>query len=187
MADDIPLPPKLERRGPTLATINEIERILRKASGPISLNEVKRRMDAKSVQHHAVRMAVDHLIRLGCVAEGAKGVLWVPPSEGFTNRLRRTRLPTPALVRSHRREILRLAKRFGAQDVRVFGSVARGEADERSDLDILVRFEKGRSLLDQVGFKQALEDLLHVRVDLVSEGGISPYIRERVLAEAVPV
>lgn len=74
------MPKRIEGRGPTLATVNEIERILRKARGPLSLNEVKRRMHAKSVQHAAVRMAIDHLGRYGLIVEGSKGVMWVPPA-----------------------------------------------------------------------------------------------------------
>jgi uncharacterized protein len=84
-------------------------------------------------------------------------------------------------------EILRIARENGAHDVRVFGSRARGDARPDSDLDLLVRFEKGRSLLDLVGLKLELEDLLGIKVDVVSERGLSPYIRERVLAEARPL
>jgi hypothetical protein len=81
MAEVIPLPVVLEgQRGPTMATIEEIELILRKANGPISLNEIKRRMRAKSVPHATVRLAVNHLIRYGLVVEGSKGVMWVPPA-----------------------------------------------------------------------------------------------------------
>ena len=72
------MPPRIDGRGPTLATINEVEEILRKAAEPVSVNELKRRMHAKSVQHAAVRMAIDHLDRLGLVVTGSKGVMWVP-------------------------------------------------------------------------------------------------------------
>lgn len=84
-------------------------------------------------------------------------------------------------------EILRIARENGAHDVRVFGSRARGDARPDSDLDLLVRFETGRSLLDLVGLKLELEDLLGIKVDVVSERGLSRYIRERVLAEARPL
>jgi len=90
-------------------------------------------------------------------------------------------------VRSRRSEIVRLAAGYGAHDVRLFGSVARGEARSKSDLDVLVAFEPGRSLFDLVGFEQDLEDLLGCEVDVVSEGGISPYLEDRILAEAVPL
>lgn len=69
-------PPELEGRGPTLATLHEIERILRRAEVTISINEIKRRMKAKAVRHDAVRMAIDEFKRLGFVVEGSKGVLW---------------------------------------------------------------------------------------------------------------
>lgn len=75
----------------------------------------------------------------------------------------------------------------GVKSVRVFGSVARGEATANSDLDLLVDMELGRSLLDLVAFWQDLEEALGRRVDVVSEGGVSPYLRERILREAQPL
>ena len=80
-----------------------------------------------------------------------------------------------------------LARRYGAYDLRLFSSVARNEADEASDVDILVSFEPGRSLLDQIGLQQDIEELLKLKVDVVSRGGISPYIRDAILREAIPV
>ena len=73
----VPMPPRLEGRGPTLATLHAIERILRDAEGPLSLNEIKRRLSAKAVRHAMVRQAVDEFKRLGFAVEGAKGVVWV--------------------------------------------------------------------------------------------------------------
>ena len=90
-------------------------------------------------------------------------------------------------LRAVRQEILERAEHHGAHNVRVFGSTARGEAGPRSDVDLLVEMEADRSMLDFVGLWQELEDLLGTRVDLLSEHGISPYLRERVLAEAVPL
>jgi predicted nucleotidyltransferase len=90
-------------------------------------------------------------------------------------------------VRRRRADIQRIAAEHGARNVRVFGSVARGEANSASDVDVLVGFEPGRSLLDLVGLAQALEDLLGCRVDVVSEGGIDPYLRDDILGEAVPL
>ena len=66
-----------------------------------------------------------------------------------------------------------------------FGSVARGTASQTSDLDLLVEMEPGRSLLDLVALNQDLEDELGRPVDVVSEGGLSPYLRDRILAEAI--
>src|SRR5437016_14683049 len=90
-------------------------------------------------------------------------------------------------VRKRRTEIEQLAARYGARNVRVFGSVARGEATPASDVDVLVDFEPGRSLLDQIGFEQDLEALLGCRVEVLAEGGISPYLETRILREALPL
>jgi predicted nucleotidyltransferase len=94
-------------------------------------------------------------------------------------------VPLDALLHARRDEILRIAAKHGASDVRVFGSVARGEAGPESDLDVLVRLEPGRSLLDLCALGDELEDALGCRVDVVTEAAISPYLRDRILAEAV--
>ena len=91
------------------------------------------------------------------------------------------------VVRSKKDEILQIATRYGAIRIRMFGSVARGEEGENSDLDLLVKFESGRSLLDLIGLKQDLEELLGRKVDVVSEGGVSPYLRDRIFQEAIPL
>ncbi|MBA3390330.1 MAG: nucleotidyltransferase family protein [Rubrobacter sp.] len=91
------------------------------------------------------------------------------------------------MVKEKREEILRIAARHGARDVRVFGSVSRGEADLESDVDFLVELEPGRSLLDLGGLQVELESLLGCRVDVVTARGLKARIRERVLREAVPV
>ena len=85
----------------------------------------------------------------------------------------------------HREEILAVAARHGASNVRVFGSVARGEADDRSDIDFLVDLEHGRSLFDLAGLLVDLEDLLDRPVDVATVPGLKTRIRDRVLAEAV--
>ena len=89
------------------------------------------------------------------------------------------------VLKERREEILRIAAGHGARDVRVFGSLARGEAGPDSDLDILVKLDPGRSLLDIIAIKQDLEDLIGCTVDVVTEAAISPYIREEVLRESV--
>ncbi|OGL58543.1 MAG: nucleotidyltransferase [Candidatus Tectomicrobia bacterium RIFCSPLOWO2_02_FULL_70_19] len=89
------------------------------------------------------------------------------------------------LLRSKREEILLTAARHGARNVRVFGSAARGEADEASDLDFLVEMEPGRSLLDLGGLLMDLRELLGREVDVITDRGLKPRIRERVLREAV--
>jgi hypothetical protein len=91
-------------------------------------------------------------------------------------------------LRSARREeILRLAQRRGAHNVRVFGSVARGEAGENSDLDLLVEWEAGRSLLDHAGLVQDLQELLGVTVHVGTEKSLHWYVRDRILREATPL
>jgi uncharacterized protein len=89
------------------------------------------------------------------------------------------------LLKDKREAILQVAAKHGARNVRVFGSVARGEADEQSDIDFLVDMEPGRSLLDLGGLLVDLQDLLGQNVDVVTERGLKPRIRERVLHEAV--
>lgn len=90
-------------------------------------------------------------------------------------------------IKDKRSEVLRILEVHGARNPRVFGSFARGEARPTSDIDVLVDMEPGRSLLDLVGLEQDLCDLFGRRVDVVTEGGISPYLRERIFAEAVPL
>ena len=91
------------------------------------------------------------------------------------------------LLREKREDILRLAAEHGAKHVRIFGSVARGEADDQSDIDFLVDMEPGRSLLDMGGLLMDLQNLLGCRVDVVSTKGLKTRIRDRVLTEAIPV
>lgn len=91
------------------------------------------------------------------------------------------------LLKVKRDEILEIAAKHGARNVRVFGSVARGEADEKSDIDLLVEIEPGRSLLDHAALWLDLQKLLGCKVDVVSENGIKARIKERVLKEAVPL
>lgn len=82
-------------------------------------------------------------------------------------------------------EIAKIAAIHGARNIRVFGSVARGEADEKSDIDFLVEMEPGRSLLDLGGLLMDLQEVLGRDVDVVTERGLNPRIRDRVLREAV--
>ncbi len=85
---------KTGTRGATLSTLHEIERILREAHGPLSLNEIKRRMSAKAVRHETVRMAVDEFTRLGFVVRGRTGVVWVfEPTPQSGRRGSRSKVP----------------------------------------------------------------------------------------------
>jgi predicted nucleotidyltransferase len=91
------------------------------------------------------------------------------------------------LLKEKREQILAVVARNGASNVRIFGSVARGESDEKSDLDILVAFEPGRSLLDHAGLIIELEALLGCKVDVVSDKGLRPRMRDTVLRDALPL
>ncbi len=88
-------------------------------------------------------------------------------------------------LRERREEIVRTAADYGAHHVRVFGSVARGDAGPDSDLDLLVQFEPGATLLSHAALVRELEALLGRKVDVVSERALRPKLRERVLREAV--
>lgn len=91
------------------------------------------------------------------------------------------------LLKAKRDEILRTANKHGASNVRIFGSVARGEADADSDIDLLVDVEPGRTLFDLSELIFDLQELLGHDVDLVTEKGLHTRIRERVLKEAIPL
>jgi hypothetical protein len=96
-------------------------------------------------------------------------------------------MSTLEMLQSKREAILGLAAEHGAQRVRLFGSVARGDASPLSDVDLLVEMEEGRSLLDLVAFWQDMEELLGRRVDVITDGGVSPHLRDQIYAEAVPL
>ena len=88
-------------------------------------------------------------------------------------------------ISNKRDEILRISAAHGANNLRLFGSVSRGEATEKSDIDILISLDSGRTLLDIIAMKQDLEDLLGCAVDVVTDDAVSPYIREQILKDAV--
>lgn len=96
----------------------------------------------------------------------------------------RRRMMTRDLLRAKHAEILRLAADHGARCVRLFGSVARGEAGPQSDVDLLVGMGPGRSLLDLVALWQDPEAIFGRKVDLLTDGGLSPSLRDRIYAEA---
>lgn len=94
-------------------------------------------------------------------------------------------MPVIELLRVRRSDILNVAARHGARDVRVFGSVVRGQEREDSDVDFLVHMDDGRSLFDLTDLADELEALLQRRVDVISDGGLSPFLSGRILSEAV--
>ena len=86
-----------------------------------------------------------------------------------------------------RDKILSIAERYGARNIRIFGSVARGDERPDSDLDLLIDLEEGRTLLDLIGFQQDLEELLGHKVDVHTVRSLSRYFRDEVISESVPL
>jgi uncharacterized protein len=110
------------------------------------------------------------------------------PSEATLRRLLTASGFRPAhLLATRRDEICRVAERHRAHDVRVFGSVSRGEDGPTSDVDLLVRFERGSSLLDLAALEDELTELLGVDVDVVSEGGLRLPKHQAILDDARPL
>ena len=91
------------------------------------------------------------------------------------------------LLQHNRDKILELTKQHGADNVKIFGSVARGEARDDSDVDFLIELELGRSLVDRVALIQDLEDLLGRKVDVANLKGLREFCRDRILQEAIPL
>ncbi|MBN9211134.1 MAG: hypothetical protein BGO45_06020 [Microbacterium sp. 71-36] len=110
------------------------------------------------------------------------------PSPEVLERLRRALAGNlrDRLIR-HRDEIHRIVVEYHGSDPRVFGSVARDEATESSDIDLLVDFTPEAGLLDEIGLRLALADLLHAEVDIVASDTLRGDLRDRILREAVPV
>lgn len=94
---------------------------------------------------------------------------------------------TFADIQQRRGDILRIARCHGADNLRVFGSFALGTADETSDLDLLVTMAPGSSLLDRIAIMQELEELLHIKVDVVNERALHESIRRSILKQGVPL
>lgn len=90
-------------------------------------------------------------------------------------------------LREKREALIALADQYKAENVRVFGSVARGEENENSDVDLLVHFRDGASLFDLMDLKEDTEELLGLEVDIVSDRGLSPLLASRILGEARPL
>ena len=84
-------------------------------------------------------------------------------------------------------DILRIAERYGVRNIRVFGSVSRGEATSESDLDLLVELDSGHGLFDLSGFKLDLEDLIGREVHVITPGAVHPMMKDRIYAEAQPL
>ncbi|MEA3240219.1 MAG: nucleotidyltransferase family protein [Pseudomonadota bacterium] len=92
-----------------------------------------------------------------------------------------------ATLQQYTPSIFQIAERYGAKKIWVFGSFVDGNADDNSDLDLLIDFEQGRDLLDLIGFKQELEERIGRKVDVVTEKGLSPHLRKIILSQARPL
>lgn len=92
-----------------------------------------------------------------------------------------------ATIEQYTPDILQVATRHGVRTVRVFGSFALGSPVAGSDLDLLVNLEPGRDLLDLIALKQELEERIGRKVDVVTEKGLSPHLREKILSQAKPL
>jgi predicted nucleotidyltransferase len=92
---------------------------------------------------------------------------------------------TLSSIRQYRPKIEEISARHGIDRLRVFGSLARGDNEEDSDVDFLVKLHEKRDLLDLIAFSHEVGDVLHCKVDVVSEDGVSPYLREHIFKEAV--
>jgi uncharacterized protein len=103
------------------------------------------------------------------------------------HRMAERHASNPVFARIQAREyISRIASEHGAHNVRVFGSAGRGETDAH-DLDLLVEMAEDRNLFELIALSQELEDALGIEVDVLTEAGLSPYLRDRILAEALPL
>ncbi len=103
----------------------------------------------------------------------------------MTTEVDRRRRVTLSELRRRRADVYAVAQRYGVSNIRVFGSVARAEADNDSDLDLLVDLAPGRGLFDLGGFISEAEAALDVHVDATTVAGLRARLRQRVLAEAV--
>ncbi len=94
-------------------------------------------------------------------------------------------MPLHNLIIKEKTRILELAQKHGAKDIRVFGSMARTDATDKSDVDFLVDLEEGRDLFDLGAFQMDVQDLLHRKVDVITENSLHRMMRDRVLSEAI--
>ncbi|MBC8204068.1 nucleotidyltransferase family protein [bacterium] len=97
-------------------------------------------------------------------------------------------MPNPSeILKQKRAEALKIAEKYKVKNLRIFGSVARGEDDEESDIDLLASFPEGFTLFDLVDLVKEIEELLGCKVDIASERGLKERVRARILNEAIPI
>lgn len=96
-------------------------------------------------------------------------------------------MKTKDIFFSKRKEILKIAKKYGAYNIKLFGSVAKEQDDEKSDIDFIVEMENGRSLFDLGGLLMELQGLLNRKVDVITSAGLKNRLRYKINEEAVPL
>ncbi len=168
----------------TLLTPREVAERLAVSPRTVYLWIEQGRLPSVRLSERVTRISEDALDAFVASATGGAdlaaeaGAVYSPPAP--TRQLRE-------LLSAHRTEILAIADRRRAENLRVFGSVARGESSDGSDIDILVDLKSDASVYDVSGLAVELEQLLGVAVDVVPARSLKPGIRERVLSEAVPL
>ncbi|MDH5726465.1 MAG: nucleotidyltransferase family protein [Nitrospira sp.] len=142
-------------------------------------------LSAPATHHRSLETmeVVKSVMKMGF--DGQRPGYWRSPQKLARLRGEVIRMSIHQLLRSKRRQILKIAERHGARKVRVFGSVARGQARRGSDIDFLVEMDEGRSLLDHSALILELERLLKRPVDVASERGLRPPIRKEILKDAI--
>ncbi len=174
-----------------LLTPREVAARLRVSLRTVYLWLEEGRLPAVRLSERVTRVpseAVDAFVREATVPPQARTqLLAAEPAAPHAPSARRIMMDTLSLVRSKRAEIERIARRRHASNVRVFGSVARGEVGPGSDIDLLVDLEPDASLFDLGGLGVELTDLLGMPVDVTPAGSLRPLIRDRVLREAIPL
>lgn len=170
------------------------DRLIRDARGGAGLSQAQLAVRARTSQSAIARYergvtapSLATLERLLRACGRPLRLVTAPGDDRSAARARGRPGPRAALVRRHRRRLLAAARKHGARNVRLFGSAARGNDSAASDVDLLVELDPDRTLLDLVAFRQDASDILGVPVDAATPGILKAAIRERVIAEAVPL
>jgi predicted nucleotidyltransferase len=156
-----------------------------------SIEQLKAQARAADLLHARSRKMLVDAVRAGVKAGLSQREIAaaVRRSQPEVSRLVRFQGDSPLgrKLRKHRAEVIKIAKEHGARDLKVFGSVVTGKEHKKSDIDLLATFDRGMTLMGIVRLEFALGELLGVEVDVVSEKSLRPFLRDRVLGEAVPL
>jgi predicted nucleotidyltransferase len=163
--------------------VREIARLTGTVAGTLH-KELSRLAEAGVLEKEAVGNQVQYRANLECPIYEELSSILEKLSEPVSEESVAGQTKMSDIIEKHRSQILMLAKENGVRNVRVFGSMARNEAGPDSDLDLLVDIEKGKSGLALGGFLFDVSELVHRKVDVVTEKSLHPRIREKVLHEA---